>query len=194
MRERLKSWRAGMPRRFSRSERGATAVEFALVAGPLLLLLGVTCETGIMLFAEYTLQNAAQVAARTVRTGQASGANGAAAMTASQFKTIICNNVGFMLDCNGKVTVYVNNAAAFSSLESTMADPLTVGPSGGGGPPPVIFNPGIQLRAATVIATYDWDLVFPFMNNFVGNISGNTARRIYGLAIFRNEPFGAITP
>ena len=39
-----------------------------------------------------------------------------------------------------------------------------------------------------MIATYDWDFVFPFMD-FLGNIDSNKARRLQAVAIFRNEPF-----
>lgn len=188
MRGRLKSWRTGMLRRFSGSERGATAVEFALVAAPFFFVLGAICETGLMLFTEYVLQNAAQDAARTVRTGQASAADGTPTTTAGDFKTIICDNVEFLIDCAGKVTVYVENAPTFASLESTVDDPLEIGPDVNGVAPPVVFNPGGRLRAATVVTTYDWNFVFPFMD-FLGNINGGDTRRLYGLAIFRNEPF-----
>ncbi len=41
-----------------------------------------------------------------------------------------------------------------------------------------------------MIATYDWDFAFPFMD-FLGNFGDGSKRRIYGLAIFRNEPFGS---
>ncbi len=51
-----------------------------------------------------------------------------------------------------------------------------------------MFLPGGQKVAATVIATYDWDFAFPFMN-FLGNVFDGEKRRIYGIAIFRNEPF-----
>lgn len=189
MRDRLKSWCRGKLRLFSGSERGATAVEFALVAGPFLFLLGAISETGILLFTEYVLQNATQEAARTVRTGQAAGAGGTPPITAADFKTLICDGVGFLIDCPGKVTVYVDNAPNFASLETTIDDPLAIGPEPDGTAYPVVFNPGGQLVAATVIATYDWNFVFPFMD-FLGTINGGSARRLYGMAIFRNEPFG----
>ena len=57
-------------KRYGKSVRGATAVEFAMVAGPFFFVLGSTCETGLMLFTEYVLQKSVQEAARLVRTGQ----------------------------------------------------------------------------------------------------------------------------
>ena len=56
---------------FRRSDSGATAVEFAIVAFPFFALLGVIIETGSMMFTEFGLQSAVQEAARQARTGQA---------------------------------------------------------------------------------------------------------------------------
>jgi len=175
-------------RRIKASESGATAVEFAMVAGPFFFVLGCICETGLMLFSEYVLQNSTQEAARLVRTGQVTASDGSIIMSQADFKTSICNTVGILLDCSSKVTVYVNSASSFATLTATIGDPKNIGPTSTGAQPPIVFTPGGQLKAAAVIATYDWDFVFPFME-FLGNIDSNKARRIWGLAIFRNEPF-----
>lgn len=173
---------------FRKSQAGATAVEFAIVAAPFFYVLGSTCETGLMLFSEYVLQNSVQNAARLVRTGQVSSADGTKLMTAAEFKTSICGTVSIIFDCDSKVTVYVNSATDFQALTTSIDDPLTIGKRSNGAPYPVVFSPGGQLKAATVIATYDWDFAFPFME-FLGNINNSSARRIYGIAMFRNEPF-----
>jgi Flp pilus assembly protein TadG len=178
----------GLLRRFGKAQRGATAVEFALVAGPFFYVLFCICETGLMLFTEYVMQNAVQEASRMVRTGQVTSTDGTLLKSAAEFKTSICNDVSAIIDCEEKVTVYVNNAANFSSLETAMADPLTVGKTPGGPAALVVYSPGGQLKAATVIATYDWYFALPFMS-FLGNFDSGKARRVYGLAIFRNEPF-----
>ena len=57
--------------RFQKDDTGATAVEFAMVGPLFFLMLGVTLETGVMMFSEYVLQTSVQEAARIVRTGQA---------------------------------------------------------------------------------------------------------------------------
>jgi len=175
--------------KFRRADSGATAVEFALVALPFFYVLGCICETGLMLFTEYVIQNSVQEAARMVRTGQVTAGDGTLLMTADEFKTKVCEQVSIIVDCNGYVSVYVNNADDFSNLTSAMANPLDVGKQPDGSAYVPVFSPGGELKAATVIATYDWDFAFPFME-FLGNVSGGSARRLYGLAIFRNEPFG----
>jgi Flp pilus assembly protein TadG len=183
------SWFVRRLRRWRRSESGATAVEFALVAGPFFYVLGCICETGLLLFSEYVIQNSVQEAARLVRTGQVSAADGTVTMSDADFKAQICEQVGLIVDCSGKVSVYVNNAATFAALTAAVPNPLAVGPATAGGAITMSYSPGGQLKAATVIATYDWDFAFPFMD-FLGNFGGGSIRRIYGLAIFRNEPFG----
>ena len=182
-----KSWIARQARRLRRSDSGATAVEFALVAGPFFYVLGCICETGLMLFSEYVIQNSVQEAARMVRTGQVTASDGSVTMSSTDFKAKICEEVGIIIDCQGKVSVYVNNANNFGAL---IIDPLTVGQGSDGAAYKPTYAPGGQLKAATVVATYDWDFAFPFMS-FLGNFRDGEVRRIYGLAIFRNEPFGA---
>ena len=173
---------------YKSSEDGASAVEFALVAAPFFYVLGCTCETGLMLFTEYVMQNSVQEAARLVRTGQVSTSDGTATMTAAEFKVKVCENVNIIVNCDSKVTVYLNSSTDFTSLSTTVADPLTIGKKPDGTAYPVVYTPGGKLKTATLIATYDWDFVFPFMD-FLGNISDGNVRRLYGIALFRNEPF-----
>lgn len=173
-----------------RSESGATAVEFALVAGPFLFVLGTICETGLMLFTEYVIQNSVQEASRMVRTGQVTSGDGTLLKTAAEFKTEICGTVNIIINCASDLNVYVDSSTDFASLTAEMEDPVNIGRKSNGDPYVPVYSPGAALQAATVIATYDWNFSFPFME-FLGNVNDGGARRIYGLAIFRNEPFGS---
>jgi len=56
-------------RKFRNSELGSAAIEFAMIAPPFMLLLGVIMETGLMMFTEYAIQSSVQDSARLVRTG-----------------------------------------------------------------------------------------------------------------------------
>jgi Flp pilus assembly protein TadG len=179
---------AGHCKRYRKSTGGAAAVEFALVAFPFFYVLGAICETGLMLFTEYVIQNAVQESARAVRTGQVSTTSGTATKTDAEFKDDICENLSTLIDCDGELTVYVNNAADFAALEGSIEDPINIGKKSDGTYSDIVFSPGGQKVAATVIATYDWDFAFPFMD-FLGNVFDGEKRRIYGIAIFRNEPF-----
>lgn len=173
---------------FFKSQEGAAAVEFALVAGPFIFVLGCICEAGLMMFTEFVLQDSVQEAARRVRTGQVTAADGTLLMNAGTFKSLICEQVSLMGDCAGGVTVYVNSAATFAALKTATPNPLSIGKKLDGTTSGSVFTPGGSLKATAVIATYDWDFKFPFMS-FFGNINDNSTRRLYGLAIMRNEPY-----
>lgn len=170
---------------YGRSESGAAAVEFAMVALPFFMLLGVICETGVMMFFEYTLQASVQKASRLIRTGQAK----TSAFTAANFKTEICKTAGLLMDCTGKVVVYVDSdPAGFAALKAKFPVSINVGTASDGSAGPVSFNCGAPLNAVGVVATYDWNFVFPFMN-FNANTGVATKRRITGVVMFANEPF-----
>jgi Flp pilus assembly pilin Flp len=171
-------------KRFLRNERGVAAIEFAMVAPVFLLALGVIVETGLMLFSEYVLQSSVQDAARKVRTGQAQ----ASSMSAAQFKTEICKLANVVMNCEGKVTVYVKSAPTFTALKAAIPSYLSVGASYGGSPSLKSYSCGGPSQAVAVIATYDWDFIMPGMSAF-GNIDSNSQRRMAGFAMFLNEPF-----
>jgi Flp pilus assembly protein TadG len=173
--------------KFSESERGAAAVEFALVATPFFLVLGVVIETGLMMFTESALQSAVQDSGRLIRTGQAQNSG----YSATTFKNVICNTAGVLLDCQNKVTVYVNHSAqTFAQLSTTVPSFLTIGPTVSNTTVPVTFSCGAPLQPVAVVATYDWYFSMVGMS-YLGNFNSNTARRLVGFAIFLNEPYNA---
>lgn len=171
-----------------RDESGATAVEFALVIGPFMLVLGVIIETGLMMFTEYVLQSSVQEAARQVRTGQAQSA----AMSAATLKAnYICDTLNIIIACNTKVQVYVNAQASYTALQAALPNMLTVGPSYGGSAVSTSWNCGQPSQAVAIVATYDWEFTLPFFMGFFGNMGDDQIRRLVGFAMFRNEPYPA---
>lgn len=176
---------AAISRKFSNSDAGATAVEFAMVIGPFFLILGVIIETGLMMFTEYALQSAVQDTGRLIRTGQAQNSG----YSVATFKNTICNTAGVLIDCQNKVTVYVNHSAStFAQLNATVPSFLSIGPSVSNQPYPVTFSCGSPLQPVAVVATYDWYFSMVGMS-YLGNIMSNSARRLMGFAIFLNEPY-----
>ncbi len=169
---------------WKKSERGSAAVEFALVAGPFIMILGTIIETGLMLFTEYTLQSSVQDAARLVRTGQAQMGG----LTVDQFKQKICDTSNIIIDCSGAVTVYVRSDKTFALLANNLPSFLNVGSSGTAIPNPTSYAPGGPGCSAAVVATYDWYFSMWGMS-YMGNIAGNAARRLVGFAVFKSEPF-----
>lgn len=171
-------------RNFWRADDGVTAIEFAFVAPPFLLLMGMILETGLMLFTEYALQASVQEAARTIRTGSAQ----TAAYNVTNFKQEICKHAKTVPNCESKLAVDVTKATKFSTL--TLPSYLNVGKKDDGTMNPASYNCGGPKDAVGVTATYDWTFILP---TYIGNINGGKARRLSGVAVFRNEPFPAGT-
>ncbi len=92
--------------------KGVTAIEFAMVAGPFLYLLGFIFETGLMLFSEYVIENGVAQASRMIRTGQVQNQG----LTKAQFKTLVCGNLATFLDCNTKLYVDVRQFNTFNAI------------------------------------------------------------------------------
>jgi Flp pilus assembly protein TadG len=81
------------------NRRGSVALEFAILATPLLLLTLGTMEVGYDFFVEAVLENAVHVAARGVQVGTSQGsASGAAAAT--WVAGAVCPALGRLLNCN----------------------------------------------------------------------------------------------
>ncbi len=172
------------PKRFLKDDAGVTAVEFAMVAPVFFFAMGAVVETGLMLFTEYVLQTSVQEAARQIRTGQAQSAG----MSSTAFKTKICEVANSVMDCDTNVHVYVRSAASFTALKVATPNYLSIGATYGGAPSSTSYSCGGPSQAVAVIATYDWNIVLPFMSAF-GNVDNDSKRRIAGFAMFQNEPF-----
>ena len=83
-------------RRFAADARGATAVEFGLVATPFFALLFAIIEVSMVFFGGQILEKATQDASRKILTGQAQLAN----FDATAFKNEVCNNLQIIFTCS----------------------------------------------------------------------------------------------
>lgn len=175
---------ARLTSRFAKAERGSVAIEFALVALPFFMLIGVIIESGVILFVESTLQASVQEAARLVRTGQAQSG----AYSAADFKAKICKTANILIDCTAGVTVYMSSSTNFATLKAALPSFLNVGMKADGTPNATSFVCGGPSATTAVVATYDWKLVMLGMD-YMGNFNGNKIRRIVGFSMFQNEPF-----
>jgi Flp pilus assembly protein TadG len=174
-------------RLYRKNADGVTVIEFAILSPLFFFMLFALFETGLMLFTEYVLQSSVQEAARIVRTGQAQ----AASMTVADFKQRVCRLAKGIIDCDGKVTVYLNASNTFTTLNAVTPAATGVGVLPDGTVPPVTFVCGQPNQAVALIATYDWQFGVPWVMQYFGNIQGGKARRLTGLAMFKNEPFPA---
>jgi Flp pilus assembly protein TadG len=166
-------------RRFGRDASGASALEFAIVATPFILLLLVTLEVGAIYFANYSLENAASVGARMLRTGQAQSKK----FDAAQFQSEVCKHLTAPLSC-AKLKLDVRRFENFGSTDMTQPLDAT-----GNLKTNFTYDPGVGGDVVVVRAFYPLDLPasLPLDIRMSNMKDGN--RLLVATVAFRNEPF-----
>jgi Flp pilus assembly protein TadG len=164
----------------ARAKSGSAALEFALIAPVFFLFLMGIIETGVIFFGNSTLQFAADDVARQIRTGQVQAGN----MTATQFRTIVCNDIGSILACNANLQIDVETFTDFTGASMTPA----LDANGNLNPALDNFNPGTSCQVAIVRLFYTWHVITPLMQPLLGNLPGGN-HLLTASGAFRNEPF-----
>lgn len=174
--------RRGMLARWRRDEKGITAIEFAMVAPPFLMLLYGIIGVGLYFFTTFTLENALEQAARLIRTGQAQSSG----MTAAQFAQEVCDRAPGFVDCTGKLRVSVKNFNEWTQI--TNATLPTCLDAGGNLTNATSYTPGGSGEVVLVWVCYEWDFsrYIPFLNL---SDMGNGSRLIQAATTFRTEPY-----
>lgn len=168
-------------RRFVRARRGATAVEFALVAMPFMVLMFGIIELGCVFLVSATLDLATDRAARMIRTGefQTSGAT-----SKSDFKNQICSRMTWLSSaCSSNLSVDVQTFDNFTDLSGAeTVDPDAIKNDA------TCFTTGKPDDIVLVRTFFTWSLFTPLLDNALDN-TGDGKRRISSVATFRNEPY-----
>jgi len=169
--------------RFARAREGTTAIEFAIIATPFLMLMFGIIELGMVFMVSTTLQNATDNAARKIRTGEFQ-TSGASAKT--DFAALVCLNMNWLqANCPAKLSIDVQVFPTFAAL------------SGSGPANPVGFNPNNTnysvpqaSQIVLVRAYYDWSIFTPLLNAALVNEGSGSGRRLIGAAAaFQTEPY-----
>jgi Flp pilus assembly protein TadG len=175
-------------RRFRRNQRGASAIEFALVAPLFFALLFAILETALMFFASQVLETTAEDSARLIFTNQAQDQG----LDADKFKEKVCANIPIaILTCAG-ITVDVKVFPQFSTIKpSDLADPIDAS----GKLQTTSFAYSNPPPGSTVVfrAFYQWPLYVTQLGYNLANLGRNTnnaKRLLTATAAFRVEPGG----
>ena len=170
--------------RWRRDARGVTAIEFAMVAMPFLMLLFGIIGVGLYFFTTFTLENAVEQAARVLRTGQGQEAG----MTDVQFKAKVCEFVPGHIDCTNKLKVNVLSFADTANITPGALPTCLNGDNTLAGA--TQYNPGAASEVVVVWICYEWELSskIPFLD--LGNMAGGS-RLIQATSVFRTEPYGS---
>jgi Flp pilus assembly protein TadG len=171
---------------FIGDRKGATAVEFALVAAPFLALMVALIQTFLLFFAQSQLENAVRLSARQILTGQVQtqDASLTQAQAVAAFHQTVCNSAAILFTCTG-LMVDVQIASQWSSANAGMPT-LTYNGSGA-----VTntwqFNPGNAGDIVVVRVMYLWPVFFgPIAFNMANQANGT--RLIMASTAFQNEP------
>lgn len=170
-------------RKFARATRGATALEFAIIGTPFLVLFFGIIELGLVFMVSITLQNATDAAARKIRTGQFQTGG---AVTKNDFKTQVCNYMTWLQSsCSANLTVDVQTFTNFTNQSNTGArDASNFNPAN------TCFATGVAGDIVLVRTYYQWTIFTPLLNAALVNMgSGSGKRLINAAASFRNEPY-----
>jgi Flp pilus assembly protein TadG len=172
--------------RFCRASRGASAVEFALIAPPLLATTIAIFETATYLFAQQTLQNAAENGSRIFLTGQAQNSG----MTQSQFASAVCPMVTPLFNCSS-LMIDVQSYSSFAGANTS--DPTLTYNGQGQVTNSWSYNPGgcvtdITSNIVVLRLIYQWPVIGGPLGFTLANL-GNGSSQMMGVSVFRVEPF-----
>ncbi|HEY6579095.1 MAG TPA: TadE/TadG family type IV pilus assembly protein [Rhizomicrobium sp.] len=176
------------PRFLRRARSGSAAIEFAIIAPVLALFLFGIMETGAIFFAQSTLQNAADDAARLVRTGQAQNEN----MTRTQYVAQICGEMAGLIgasSCNANLQVDMQSFTDFTAANYNNV----LNKNGSLNKTQMQYLAGSACDVVLVRAFYPWTIMTPMLAPLLQDMPAGQ----YLLAAaeaFRNEPYSSGSP
>ena len=170
----------GLFSRFNADRKAAAAVEFALIAAPLVFMICACLELGMIILVSVTLDNATDLASRGIRTGTTTNST----TSLAQFKQSICDNMGWLASsCPSSLSLDVQTYSSFANVPLT--DPVVSGQLQTGS---LSYNLGAGSQIQMVRAYYDWPLFTPILSGGLSTLSNGDAL-LSSKVVFRNEPF-----
>ena len=166
---------------FRDDESGFTAVEFALIALPFLMLIMGVIQIALFYFTTFSLESAVERAAREIRTGQAQSQ----AIDQAAFKQKVCEYMPGFANCDAHVRVDVRSFSSFGGIQGNTPPGLDGGGNLGSN---FTYSPGSGGDVVLVTAFYEWEMtkMIPFID--LGDMA-NGSKLIQAATAFRNEPF-----
>lgn len=173
-----RQWRA-----LARDERGATIIEFALVAAPFVALLLAILQTSIVFFSQQTLESSAERTARQLMTGSAQTSG----TTQANFKATACKNLPRFMKC-ANLMIDVQNADKFSAVDTSM--PTLTYDSSGNVTNSWKFAPGGAGSIVIMRTMYQLPIVVGPLGFDLSNM-GRGKRLLIATSVFKTEPYGS---
>ena len=185
-------WVARSVRAWAADRGGNAAVEFAMVAAPLLFMVFSVLQLGAYFLVQVTLDVATAAAARELRTGQLVADGVSDTVTEQTFLTAICNNMSWLKSqCQsgasnpGGTQYLVVDVRTLSSFSNNTAPPMTS--NGAMNSANFCFYSGTAGSAVEFRAFYRWKLMMPALMANLQTFSGGIAE-LQSTQVFQVEP------
>ncbi|CAN5407388.1 pilus assembly protein [soil metagenome] len=162
-------------------QRGATIVEFAFVAAPLIALLMAILVTSTVYFAQEGLETATEATSRVLMTGQAQSGG----YSATQFKQVACNALPSFMNC-ANLLVDVESASSFSAVNT--AAPTITFDSHGNVSNSFAYTPGNAGDIVVIRLMYIWKVPTGPLGFNLATL-GNGQRLLMATSVAKTEPF-----
>jgi hypothetical protein len=175
-------------RRCKSDERGATAVEFAIVATPFLMFICGLVGCAFYFFISSSIEKGMDQTGRLIRTGEAVTDK----MTVDQFKNDICQTAGHWIDCKNMQIFVKSYASGWSGLNSAKPQPCVEDGGIVENPAPgsdlIAIYSGAASDVVVVTVCYKWNFPahLPFMK--LGNMPDGSMM-LQSSTSFRSEPY-----
>lgn len=163
-------------RRFKKERKGSTAIEFAFIIIPFLMLTMGTLEIALIHLSRSSMADAIEKTSRQIMTGEAG------CLSAQEYIDQLCDRLSFSNgSCSNNTKVVMQELTTFrddpgadeqnfDAIQSTMAN-------------------GREDSIMLLRAYHRWDVMFPLLDDALGG--GNGELVLVSNLAFRNEPFGA---
>lgn len=176
-------------RGLARDERGATLVEFGLLAPFFFAIVGAILETSVVFLSGQILDSAVQDVGRLIRTGQAQGT----IVSDDDFRDEICSRLyGLFPNCDSSLFVDVQTIANFDATSISApvnwnCTDLTAEECTAWTREPA-YTAGDGSSIMLLQVYYKWPLMLSMFDATMSNLP--TGERLLGAStVFRNEPF-----
>ncbi|MEM1376830.1 MAG: TadE/TadG family type IV pilus assembly protein, partial [Pseudomonadota bacterium] len=168
-------------RKFRRDQKGATAIEFSLLAIPFFMLVFAIIETSISYTTEQYMGNVADRLARDIRTGRITPTT----HNAAQFRTLLCDRLQALASpgCPG-MTFDVRSYPTFNAVPKGVvySSPGVVDTNGWS------YNPGGSGTINSIRIVYEWPVYTDIMKAYFAGLA-NGKNLLYASTTWQNEPF-----
>jgi Flp pilus assembly protein TadG len=194
---------SGILKRFIRTENGATAIEFALLIIPFMVIVLATFETFIAFTGEQLVANATNELARKVRTGEITFNMGRSTdMDRTQFRTEFCNRISILISCSAteaatpaKLYIDLQKVSSFASIPKTVPLKSTNGGKGQDlDTSGFAYSPGGASTINMMRVYYRWSILTDLVRPYISNIrpegqSSDSQFLIVATTAFQNENY-----